>query len=463
MVLIYYYGKQVLKVPILKEEMLRLKEQAKSMLRPYLESQGINTNKNFSCLSKEHTDSNPSMIYNKSTNTVYCFGCGEHGDIFDVIRMQYGIPRDDYKTIFETAYRILGINTHIHQNKNIYSEKKIELSENRREDDKEKELDLTEFFKKAESLINQTDYAQKRGLTDEIIKRFHLGFDPEWINPKLDEETRKRIKPSPRLIIPTSKHSYLARNTKENLTENEKKYSKIKVGKIRIFNREILNKTNSPVFVVEGEIDAMSIMVAGGEAVALGSASNTELFIKECKKNPPKMPLIICADNDEIGKKAMIKLCLGLAREKIPFVYSNISKNFKDANERLINDFKGLNKDISLETEHLNNSFNLKIQKEYIKNKDFHRAYSFCKTVTRNISSEECQLGFMKEVVKIYGTNGDMLKAAIEAITNFENEDFRFKVRLLSDTLKTREYKSAFDSKNKANIVYPKVWTTIPK
>jgi len=69
----------------------------------------------------------------------------------------------------------------------------------------------------------------------------------------------------------------------------------------------------------------------------------------------------------------------------------------------------------------------------------------------------------MKEVVKIYGTNGDMLKAAIEAITNFENEDFRFKVRLLSDTLKTREYKSAFDSKNKANIVYPKVWTTIPK
>ena len=449
-------------MPILKEEMLRLKEQAKSMLRPYLESQGININKNFSCVSKEHIDSNPSMIYNKNTNTVYCFGCGEHGDIFDVIRMQYGIPRDDYKTIFETAYRILGINTHIHQDKNNHLEKKIELSENRQTKNKEKELDLTEFFKKAESLINQTDYAQKRGLTDEIIKRFHLGFDPEWINPKLDEETRHRVKPSPRLIIPTSKHSYLARNTKENLTESEKKYSKIKVGKIRIFNREILNKTNSPVFVVEGEIDAMSIMVAGGEAVALGSASNTELFIKECKKNPPKMPLIICADNDKIGKSAMAKLCLNLAREKIPFVYSNISKNYKDANDRLINDANGLKNDVDLEIKYLNNAVNLKIQKNYIKDKDFFNGYSILKSKS-DISCEEYQLKFMKEVVKIYGTNGDMLKAAIEAITNFENEDFRFKVRLLSDTLKTREYKSAFDSKNKANIVYPKVWTTIPK
>ena len=54
--------------------------------------------------------------------------------------------------------------------------------------------------------------------------------------------------------------------------------------KIRIFNKEALQRANSPVFITEGEIDAMSIMVAGGEAVALGSAANVDLFVNECKK-----------------------------------------------------------------------------------------------------------------------------------------------------------------------------------
>jgi len=431
---------------MLKEEMSRIKEQAKSMLRPYLESQGINTDKNFSCLSIDHTDSNPSMTYNEKTNTVYCFGCGEHGDIFDVIRMRYGIPKNDYKTIFETTYKVLGINTNIYKNDDILLPKKNnELKEKITEKNKEKEVDLTEFFQKAERLINQTDYAKKRGLTEEIIKRFHLGFDPQWVNPNLDEETRKKIKPSPRLIIPTSEHSYLARNTKDKLTEREKKYSKIKVGKIRIFNKDILNKTNFPIFVVEGEIDAMSIMVAGGEAVALGSASNVELFVKECKKNPPKMPLIICTDNDEIGKKAMTKLCLSLSKEKIPFLYSDISKNYKDANERLINDSNGLKKDVSLEIEYLNNAYNLKIRKNYIKNKDFFNGYSYFKSIKSDIPIEECQLNFIKEVIKIHGTNGEILKTAIESITDYENESPTFMARLLQDTLKTEEYKKAFE------------------
>ncbi|MBR3721629.1 MAG: toprim domain-containing protein [Selenomonadaceae bacterium] len=326
-----------------KEEMLRIKEEAKGMLEWYLQSQGINTKKNFSCLSADHNDSNPSMTFNKNNNTVYCFGCGEHGDIFDVIRMQYGIPKNDYKTIFETTYRVLGINVNDYGNednhKSVVQKKQTSIIE--KEEKKENELELTSFFKKAESQINQTDYAKKRGLSEEVIKRFHLGFVPEWINPKLDEETKKKIKPTPRLIIPTSEHSYLARSTKENLSDTEKKYAKIKVGKVRIFNEEALWKANSPVFITEGEIDAMSIMVAGGEAVALGSAANVDLFVNECKKNPPKNPLIICPDNDETGKKAMTKLGEKLHKEKIPFVCSNINGNYKDANERLVKDSDG--------------------------------------------------------------------------------------------------------------------------
>ena len=366
---------------ISKEEMLRTKEQAKGMLEWYLQSQGINTNKNFSCLSTDHSDSNPSMTFNKSTNTVYCFGCGEHGDIFDVIRMQYGIPKNDFKTIFETTYRVLGINTenfHTTENKRVTAppKKKIEKTETKSE-----ELNLSSFFKKAESLIDKTDYAQKRGLTDEVIKRFHLGFDPEWINPKLNEETKKKVKPSPRLIIPTSEHSYLARNTKENLTESEKKYSKMKVGKIKIFNEETLHKSQKPIFVVEGEIDAMSVIVAGGEAVALGSASNVDLFIAECKKNPPKVPLILCPDNDEAGKKAMTKLGTGLQKEKIPFVISNISGKYKDANERLVKDAEGFKNKVSFVSNRIKKIFYAKNKKNSLEEKNFNVGVIYMKNL----------------------------------------------------------------------------------
>lgn len=354
---------------ISKEDMIRTKEEAKGMLEWYLQSQRINTNKNFSCLSMDHNDSNPSMTFNKTTNTVYCFGCGEHGDIFDVIRMQYGIPKNDYKTIFETTYRVLGINTDnfkTKDNKKISAppKKKIENTETKSE-----EQNFSSFFKQAESLIDKTDYAKKRGLTDEVIKRFHIGFDPEWINPKLSEETKKKVKPSPRLIIPTSEHSYLARNTKTNLTENEKKYSKIKVGKMRIFNKDALYKSENPIFVVEGEIDAMSVIVAGSEAVALGSATNVELFIAECKKNPPKAPLIICPDNDDVGKKAMAKLGAGLQKAKIPFVFSNISNNYKDANERLVNDPEGFKTKVSFVCNRIKKIFYAKNSKNSIEEK----------------------------------------------------------------------------------------------
>ena len=327
------------------ETMLIVKEKAKSMLKSYLESQGINTRKNFSCLSVNHEDKDPSMHYNEKTNTVYCFGCGEHGDIFDVIRMQYNIHKDDYKQIFETTYKILGINIDNIQETSVKQYPAQHKKNIQNKIDKPQE-DLTEFFKKAETLINSTDYAKTRGLTEEVIKRFHLGFDPAWIYPHLNEEMKEKVKLSPRLIIPTSKHSYLARDTRADLSEKQKKYSKMKVGKVEIFNKEVIGK-KSPIFIVEGEIDAMSIVVAGGEAVALGSASNVDLFLKECKNKAPSGPFIICADNDKIGKQAMARLSAGLIAEKIPFIFANISDTYKDANERLVNDAEGLRKDVA--------------------------------------------------------------------------------------------------------------------
>ena len=126
--------------------------------------------------------------------------------------------------------------------------------------------------------------------------------------------------PSPRLIIPTGRTSYLARDVrgKDERSEQEARYTKVKVGKTRLFNAEALDTAEKPVFIVEGEIDAMSIVEAGGEAVGLGSASNVRLLLERLAEKKPAQPLILALDNDERGRKASCELEDGLRAASLP-------------------------------------------------------------------------------------------------------------------------------------------------
>ena len=195
------------------------------------------------------------------------------------------------------------------------------------------EPDCTAFFKAAQARLAQTDYPQRRGLSAATCARFHLGYDPAWRNPKAPET----VPPSPRLIIPTGRTSYLARDVrgKDELSEQEARYTKVKVGKTRLFNAEALDTAEKPVFIVEGEIDAMSIVEAGGEAVGLGSASNVRLLLERLAEKKPAQPLILALDNDERGRKASCELEDGLRAASLPYFVYNPCGDCKDANEAL--------------------------------------------------------------------------------------------------------------------------------
>ena len=149
--------------------------------------------------------------------------------------------------------------------------------------------------------LAQTDYPQRRGLSAATCARFHLGYDPAWRNPKAPET----VPPSPRLIIPTGRTSYLARDVrgKDELSEQEARYTKVKVGKTRLFNAEALDTAEKPVFIVEGEIDAMSIVEAGGEAVAYGiwnAQERGQLFIEPGVEVYAGMVVGICSRNEDM-------------------------------------------------------------------------------------------------------------------------------------------------------------------
>lgn len=192
----------------------------------------------------------------------------------------------------------------------------------------EAEPDYTSFFLQANRDIERTDY--HRGLTLGTLNRFKLGYVESWTHPKAPQAP-----PSPRLIIPTSKHSYLARDTRADLTPQQAQYAKSKVGKVRIFNSKALYTASKPVFIVEGELDALSIIDVGGEAVALGSTANKRALLTTLETQKPAQPLIIAMDNDEAGSKANRELTEGLERLKIPFYRIDIAQPYKDANEAL--------------------------------------------------------------------------------------------------------------------------------
>jgi len=254
-----------------------------------------------------------------------CFKCDLYADVIDLYGRAHGIA--DFKGKVAAAAEYYGIAQDArHRNqsqlKSGHTHTRIHI--------KETEEDHTAFFQEAFARIGETDYPQRRGLSEEVVKHFRLGFVPEWRHPKAP-----KAPPSPRLIIPTSRSSYVARDTRNALTDEQQKYRISKVGSSRIFNEEALRTAGKPVFIVEGEIDAMSIVEAGGEAVGLGSVANRRLLLDLLKDTRPAHPLIIAMDNDEAGARAAQEIEEGLKGLELPFYRLNPFGSHADANDAL--------------------------------------------------------------------------------------------------------------------------------
>ncbi len=77
----------------------------------------------------------------------------------------------------------------------------------------------------------------------------------------------------------------------------------------------------------------------------------------------------------------------------------------------------------------------------YLKEKDFRLAYFYAGNADRSTTP----LDMMKEVVKMYGTDTKTILNAVSTLTEVEGETPDFTAKLLQDTMKTDEYKKAFD------------------
>lgn len=286
--------------------------------------------------------------YNRKNNTVKCFACGFSGDIFSLVALEYGLGscRDNFPEIVAKTCELFGYRLKGHGRGNEPIEGRISFRPEFREkeftfSDKE-ETDYSGYISWA-ATCNDYKYLLGRGISREVQERFCIGLDRHWRNPVTVENWKRqgkdisRIPESPRCIIPNSIYSYLARDTRSILSEKCKCYSKQVAGKKRLFNRGCLDRAKT-IFVVEGEIDAMSVIEAGFEAVGLCGAANGEMLINELKRERCCKSLVLMLDNDEAGRKGSKALSEELDKIGFPYIdYADYLQNLAhDPNEQLM-------------------------------------------------------------------------------------------------------------------------------
>ena len=193
--------------------------------------------------------------------------------------------------------------------------------------------DKSEYYAQCHKRVTEINYFLDRGLTPEIIEKFNLGYDSQ----------RKNV------IIPVTASSYIERATDPNAKNRYYKH-----GQQGLYNAKALDQSFKPVFIVEGEIDCLSFLSCGAEALGLGSTANKRKFIdliaERVSSKDSKLPAIFLAlDNDKAGEETETELEselreIQLANPMKPFFFSRLRKELKreiyadckDANEMLL-------------------------------------------------------------------------------------------------------------------------------
>lgn len=277
---------------------------------------------------------------------LHCFKCGFHGDIIELYQQEHGCSTGE---AFQGLYDFFGLQVDGGDRQQMTRPRPEKQQPPAPELSTDKPLaDYTGYYAEARKRLTDpaaVDYLNQRGISLKTASRFGLGYDPAWVSPTAIERLREQGKDwtpptTPRLIIPNGPHGYTARSIQ---ADADPRFKKMKEGAAGVFNGKALyNDDGRPVFIVEGEIDALSIIEAGAEAVALGSTANKGKLLELVKDKEPTGPLIISLDNDDAGKRATAELADGLHALGITYVSADINGDHKDPNERLQADRAGL-------------------------------------------------------------------------------------------------------------------------
>lgn len=320
-----------------------------------------------------HNEKTPSFSVNEDKGFYHCFGCGEHGDIISFTMKSENIGFvDAIKELAEMAG--------------------LKLPEFKPRDPaivqrEESYFDITEraaaeyqkqLFTPAGAVA--LEYIRGRGFTDEMIKKYRLGYAPKnnliankFVNTKQEVLIGTGLCRRgdygmydffrDKLMFPIfSARGQVVAFSGRSLDGSEPKY--INTADTEIFHkrktifgfnfaRESIHRNNRTI-IVEGQIDAIQMQCHGfPETVApLGTALTEDHLAILCKAN---RNIVFCFDGDAAGQKAAARaanLILPFIRDnsdiKFAFVTGGkdpdeiLKKSGKDAMDTIINNATGL-------------------------------------------------------------------------------------------------------------------------
>ena len=266
-----------------------------------------------------------------------CFSrgqCFKNKDIFDIVGLVYGFNDFSDKLSKAAELACIELVNDRYINPDIKTARPVATNTGVIESKPKEEKDYTQGFHYWHSLIDNTTYWKERGLTRETVSRFKIGYCPDFRVFKSEDGSGTWRA----LIIPITTHSFAIRNTDPN-AEHRNRHRKI--GPSTLYNplKIDFSKLDRAVFIVEGEIDALSVIQCGGAAVALRSTDNTQKLIDKLRANePPERRYIFgLLDSDEAGREAERQLVEGL--EGTNFLFKGYDlKEMGDPNGYLMKD-----------------------------------------------------------------------------------------------------------------------------
>lgn len=294
------------------------------------------------CRHGEHGDGLALNPKSKDGKGLKCFGCGFSGDIIDLVGAVENITA--YPEKLKKAGALLGID--IEDAKSVQKVAQNEPKSERSTDmsihtdaytqkDSSQKKSLLPYFKECQARLGELQYLKTRGISEETAKRFMLGYDPKFYTSEGNWEA---------LIIPTGEYSCVARNTDPNAKSRYRNK-----GESVPLNHRALKTATTPIFITEGELDALSIMEVGAEAIGLGSAEMARKFVREyVAKQKPAKPLMLALDDDKGGREATEVLAKELDELGVQYRKTALYNGLKDANEALQADREALKQAVAL-------------------------------------------------------------------------------------------------------------------
>ena len=297
-----------------------------------------------------HNDKNPSLSINFEKGIYKCWSCGATGDyITFVIEKGLAANEEGQNNYVKALHYLAKINNIPLEYNDVAYNKKYNETQTLKSKLFEINAIATTYYQQQLKSNKPQQYLQKRGISQDAVTKFSLGYAPnawttllDYLKNKYTSLDDNLIRQSGLFIYNDKNKNYYDRfrdrlifpikNTRGQVigfggrtlsSEDSRKY--INSPKTPLFNKgEVLYnlgeakthiKKSKSVIVVEGYIDAISLFINGYKNVVatMGTAVNTESF-KELSSIAEKIYLNL--DSDDAGVAAIDKLLPAAARLK---------------------------------------------------------------------------------------------------------------------------------------------------